>query len=227
MSRHSRKCPSRARRLPAAKRTAPPRHRSREKIEPGADLTAVVATNPGVAAAGIIKTFGESAFGHFDGGLEHTALWSVISNKSSHIHQGDMTEVESILYAHSLALQTMFMTLSRRAMSQEYLPQMEAFMRLALKAQSQCRTTLEALIEMKNPRPVAFVRQANIANGPQQVNNAIPARTEALANQSNELLAVTHEEGHGLDTGTPATATRCDPEMAAVAVRHRPKKPRR
>jgi len=30
-------------------------------------------------------------------------------------------------------------------------------------AQSQCRTTLEALAEIKNPRAVAFLKQANIA----------------------------------------------------------------
>jgi len=45
-------------------------------------------------------------------------------------------------------------------------------MRPVLKAQSQCRTTIETLSEMKNPKPVAFVQQANIANEPQQVNNA-------------------------------------------------------
>jgi hypothetical protein len=43
-------------------------------------------------------------------------------------------------------------------------------MRLALKAQSQCRATLETLSAIKNP-PVVFARQANITNGPQQVNN--------------------------------------------------------
>jgi hypothetical protein len=30
-----------------------------------------------------------------------------------------------------------------------------------------CRLTVETLAEMKNPAAVAFVRQANIANGPQ------------------------------------------------------------
>lgn len=39
------------------------------------------------------------------------------------------------------------------------------------KCSTQCRATLETLAEIKNPRPVVFVRQANIANGPQQVNN--------------------------------------------------------
>jgi hypothetical protein len=46
----------------------------------------------------------------------------------------------------------------------------ETYLRLALKAQSQCRATLETLAAIRNPQPVAFVRQANIAHGPQQLN---------------------------------------------------------
>jgi hypothetical protein len=34
----------------------------------------------------------------------------------------------------------------------------DPFLRLALKAQSQCRATWEAIAEVKNPRAVAFVR---------------------------------------------------------------------
>ena len=45
-------------------------------------------------------------------------------------------------------------------------------MRLSLKAQGQCRATLETLAVIKNP-PV-FAHQANIAHGPQQVNNTRP-----------------------------------------------------
>jgi len=56
----------------------------------------------------------------------------------------------------------------------EYINAAEIYLRLALKAQAQCRTTVETLVEMKNPRPVAFVSQANISNGPQQVNNGTP-----------------------------------------------------
>jgi hypothetical protein len=44
---------------------------------------------------------------------------------------------------------------------------LEAYLRLGLKAQSQSRATLETLSRIKNPQPVAFVRQANIAHGPQ------------------------------------------------------------
>jgi hypothetical protein len=53
-------------------------------------------------------------------------------------------------------------------------------MRLALKAQSQCRATLETAAAMKNSQPVAFVRQANVAHGPQQVNNSAANSGEAL-----------------------------------------------
>ena len=54
----------------------------------------------------------------------------------------------------------------------EYLDATDRYMRLALKAQAQCRATVETLAEIKNP-PTLFARQANIAHGPQQVNNTV------------------------------------------------------
>ena len=69
------------------------------------------------------------------------------------------------------------MNLSRRAAHQEYLSQFEVNLRLALKAQAQCARALEVLAAIKNPPNVAFVRQANMAHGHQQVNNG--ARREA------------------------------------------------
>ena len=47
------------------------------------------------------------------------------------------------------------------------------------KRQAQCRATLEALAEIKNPRPVAFVKQANISGGHQQVNNGMQPAQQA------------------------------------------------
>ena len=72
-------------------------------------------------------------------------------------------------------------------------------MRLALEAQSQCRTTIEAIAEIKNPRSVAFVKQANIAVN-QQVNNGDEAtlRTRARTRENeipqNKLLRDTKYE---------------------------------
>jgi hypothetical protein len=81
------------------------------------------------------------------------------------------------IQAHTL--DTIFNELARRSAANvgEYMEAAERYMRLALKAQSQCRATIETLAEIKNPKPVAFVQQANIANGPQQVNNGpLPCR---------------------------------------------------
>jgi hypothetical protein len=61
-------------------------------------------------------------------------------------------------------------------------------MRLALKAQRQCRATIETLVMAKNPAPVTFVKQANVAHGPQQVNNGPPAEASRARESENRPL---------------------------------------
>ena len=126
-----------------------------------------------------------------------------------------------VMQAH--VLDAIFGECARRARLNmgEYLQTSELYLRLALKAQSQCRATWETLANIKNPPPVALIRQANIANGPQQVNNApagVPAAPLARAgnstSQSNELLE--HSAGQRLDNGTTLAATRADSAMATV-----------
>jgi hypothetical protein len=107
----------------------------------------------------------------------------------------------------------------------------ETYMKLALKAQSQCRATLETLAIVKNPMP--YIKQANIANGPQQVNNGkstqyaqAPAPAGNFESKQNQLL----EDSHGstyLDTGATAAATRSNPAMETVEQVNRAEKPRR
>ena len=48
------------------------------------------------------------------------------------------------------------------------------YLRLALKAQAQCRATLETVAAIQQPRRLV-AQQANIAHGPQQVNNQVAA----------------------------------------------------
>ena len=98
---------------------------------------------------------------------------------------------------------------------------METYMKLALKAQTQCRTTLQTLAEVKNPRPVAFVKQANISNGPQQVNNGVTPRAENFNNQSNELLVV--NDGERLDIRAKGAASCADQNMETMATIDRAK----
>ncbi len=114
------------------------------------------------------------------------------------------------------ALQSLFARLAERSMSCDHIPGFEANMRMALRAQSQCRATLETLATIKNP-PIVFAKQANIANGPQQVNNGVSANVatrEEKPIQSNELLE--QEHGKRLDSGTSGAASCANPHMDTV-----------
>lgn len=76
------------------------------------------------------------------------------------------------------ALQSLFVRLVELGMAQSVMPNIEGFMRLGLRAQSQCRATLEALAAIKNP-PIIYAKQANVTSGPQQINNGIAAPSQA------------------------------------------------
>jgi len=147
--------------------------------------------------------------------------------KAERVQAGDMSGMESLLVAQATALDAIFTELARRAALNmgEYLSASERYMRLALKAQSQCRTTVEALAQLKNPRPVAFVHQANIAHGPQQVNNARspsePLSRENPTNETNEPSGAASE----LLTNTRASTLKVglDSKVEAMGKVHRAK----
>ena len=135
-----------------------------------------------------------------------------------------MKPIEAMLIAQAQALQTMFVSLGREAVGKTQLNQYTAFMNLALKAQSQSRATIQALIELKYPKQATFVKQANIANGHQQVNNATNTHTHAHArentNQPNELLEV-NNGSEKMDRRTTQTTIPKNKAMAAMATQHR------
>lgn len=190
------------------------------KVEDGfAKSQATLMTHAGVNAAAIIEKFSASAMG--EPGIELIA--AAVGGNIDKVQAGSMSGCEAMLMGQAVALQSMFMSLSRRAAAQDYLKQYETYLRLALKAQSQCRATLETLAAIKNP-PVVFARQANIANGPQQVNNGtapltIP-RAEEGQSAPNKLLEAGHEQP--MDTRAPSAPIGDDPAMAAVVAVDRP-----
>jgi hypothetical protein len=167
---------------------------------------------PVLNAAGIMESFNI----HDKPDLEE--IVEVLDKRCHEIAEGDTTKrIERLLIAQAYALDSMFASLARRAKNQHGLPQFDAHMKFALRAQSQCRATLETLAAIKNPPNVAFVKQANIAHGPQQVNNgqAQPvARVEEKTNPPTELLE--HDHAQRLDTGTASAASAGDPIMATV-----------
>lgn len=153
-----------------------------------ADATAKLALSPSVHGATVVQEYLRAPFGDVDIG----ALVDCMSDGVEDVWAGDMKCAEAMLYGQATALQAIFTNLARRAINQDYLKHWEAYLRLALKAQSQCRATLETLAAIK-AGPAIFTRQANIAHGPQQVNNGIaannaPARAGETESAKTELL---------------------------------------
>ena len=99
------------------------------------------------------------------------AMIEMLEQSIQQVGKDDLSGLEAILVSQANALQTIFTSLARRASIQERLPLFQAYMGLALKAQSQSRSTISALVDLKNPKQATFVGQANMTTGPQQVNN--------------------------------------------------------
>lgn len=149
------------------------------------------------------------------GEIDFTEAVAVMKEKSGKIIAGDLSELESTLSAQVISLNAIFNTLAGRSMQCEYLNQMETNLRLALKAQAQCARTAEILATIKNP-PIVYAKQANIAQGHQQINNGNQSPTHAgkTKNLSNELLS---EDDHApLGTRGTIETGRIDQELATV-----------
>ena len=155
-------------------------------------------------------------------------LVTTMQDKFKEVNDGDLSTLEAMLVGQATALQTMFTSLAVRAASQEYLKQYGLYMTLALKAQAQSRATISALVDLKYPKQAAtFVKQANISNGHQQVNNgAIPdqyaqahAHTGDIQTAPNKLLEANH--GQRLDIGAQAKTGRANQRVEAVGAVHR------
>lgn len=186
-----------------------------------AKRAAEVALMPSANAAAVVAEYG-TTFGQQD----VSELAAELRTKFELVTNGDMKLCEAMLVGQANALQSIFMNLARKATSQDYINQYDTFLRLALKAQNQCRMTLETLATIKNP-PVVFAKQANInQGGNQQVNNGPPAhaatRAEKTKNQQNELLTERARHGETLDSGRTGTAIEANSHLEAMGTIHRP-----
>jgi hypothetical protein len=121
--------------------------------------------------------------------LDVNYLIDELKDQINDVRKGDLSRPEAMLVAQAHTLDALFGNLIRRSQNNSsagYLDAAETYMRLALKAQGQAVRTIEALAELKNPRAVAFVQQANITTGPQQINNGAVAPTCAGENDNEQ-----------------------------------------
>lgn len=177
--------------------------------------TAKELSRPEVRAASIIQ--------RFDDNLDLTSLADELKKQTDAIQSGDMGRPEAMLTAQAHTLDALFSNLARRAqanMQGGYLESATTFMKLALKAQAQTVRTIEALGELKNPKHIAFVAQANISNGHQQINNGNRPQAEKIENEQIKLSAEVNRELYQ-NTRTPSFTGATHQTVEAVGAVHR------
>jgi hypothetical protein len=174
------------------------------------------AVHPAVNAAATVLNFAKGTFGS----LGITETFEALNENVNAVKGGNLSGPEAMLVSQAHALNAIFTELARRSALNmgEYIEASEKYMRMALKAQAQCRATIETLAALKNP-PVVIARQANISAGHQQVNNGTTPRAEVSSNSPNELLEHSHEPR--LDPGASGTAGSRDPQLVPLEASNR------
>jgi hypothetical protein len=151
--------------------------------------------------------------------IDLTALLNSLVSSAERVNAGDLGQAEAMLAAQAATLNAMFANLVLGSMNAQIVQSAERYMRLGLRAQAQCRATLETLAAIKNP-PTVIAKQANIANGPQQVNNTAQlwegSRVRAIPKSApTELLEAHVERVDGRETPTAVSGNQT---LEAVAL---------
>ena len=192
-------------------------------------LAAKMALLPSINAAVVISEYlGDP---RLFGKLDSDALVASLIEGSELVWTNDLRRPEAMLLSQAQALQAIFTGLAHKAIQRgEPIKCMETYLRLALRAQNQSRMTLETLATIKNP-PVVIARQANVSNGPMQVNNTVVAAASGSSRayacecggavssnfqiEQTELLEV--RDGKWMDSRAAGSAGRADPDVETVA----------
>ena len=189
-------------------------------LEDSRRQVAKLMASPAMAASRAIEAIeGKNGYGKF---LDIPELVQCLRDQAAMVHGGDLALTEAMLMNQATTLQSLFSRLIERGMGCDHYPGFEANLKMALRAQSQCRATLETLAAIKNP-PVVFARQANVTTGPQQINNGKAVRSRALENESQQTQLLRVDHGQRLDTGTTGAAIGVDTHLATVGEIHRAK----
>jgi hypothetical protein len=198
---------------------------TKEESEEGvAAKFATLFTSPALAACRVISA-GEARTSIGEQ-VDIPCLLAQLEEQGLAVNRGDMSKAEAMLMNQATALQSLFARLTEKAMGSECVSSYEAYLRLALRAQSQSRATLEALSAIKNP-PFIYAKQLNQTTGPQQINNTASSRkrTRKSENQQTQLSEDTNElYPHTRTSGVTRPA---DPTMEAVGKVDRSKDCRR
>lgn len=160
------------------------------------------------AAATTIASIQESRIAMGDD-LTHVAM--LLKSQSESKDTG-----EKMLKTQSITLDLAFNQLLDRAVRHSDLKVSEQLMKLAFKAQAQCRANLTAISDIRHPKITNHIGQVNHASGPQQVNNEADTRGGKCETGKINQIKTPNELTEGLtddvlqDIRAPAGSKRAD-----------------
>lgn len=186
----------------------------------------------GVRTAGMLLTSGFSqarAIKAMEGNLlpadvDLVELKHALDHQVQEMKTGGTEPEQEMLWNQAVTLQQLFVRLIERAMNQSHIDNHDRLLRLALRAQNQSRSTLQAFADLRAPKSNVFAKQANVAHN-QQINHGAssePSSSEKSQNEQNELLENRSNEQR-LDTRTTSSPGSGDSELEAVGTFHRSK----
>ena len=114
-------------------------------------------------------------------------IFHALKATNKKISSGSLNYLEDMLLNRAHMLESVFYLFTEKMLDSQYLEHLQAYAPIALKAQKQCRNTLAAIIDLKNPKQTSFIKQQNNAIN-QQINNL-----ENKQNPANELLEPKYE----------------------------------
>ena len=142
---------------------------TRRDDEPVERTLARVTLDPKTRHAGLAMAFASQAFSdkHQPGIMDSTA---VMEEEFQRTDGGDLRLANRILTAQAMSLDAIFTEMARRSASNlgQYPDAADRYLRLALKAQANCRTTLESLAKLHQPREQT-VRHVHMNEGGQAI----------------------------------------------------------
>jgi hypothetical protein len=150
--------------------------------------------------------------------LDFSTLTEKLIESGKKVSSGDLKEIEHMLMTQAKTLDYLFYDAIGKLTDLNMINQIEVFINIAFRAQTQCRKTLAVLAELKHPRRTTFIKQQNNAIT-QQVNNEVKSNPKNFENSekiANELLEVKHEQR--LDTRTAPSSITTDPAMATMEI---------
>lgn len=165
--------------------------------ETGAQAMARKVLDPGFRHAVTASSFAGKVLGN---SIEHPGLMDYVDHVlkvGGKAEAGDLAIASRLLASQAITLDAMFTELARRAALNmgEYINASESYGRLAIKAQSNCRATLEALAKLHQPREQT-VRHVHVNEGGQAV-----IADQFHHHAGGHLNAESAEQPHAAGTG--------------------------